>query len=138
LGLRSDDIHSQLHFPAVIEAQLKHYESTALQAPRSALHGFARAPLLIVRSHLLYRTLRRDLDHALQTAAREHGWHPRRYQERLHATSARLRGYLSAVRDTAQFNTYERLFSLWHVLHVPFVYMLVISAIAHVVAVHIY
>jgi hypothetical protein len=45
---------------------------------------------------------------------------------------------LRAAQRTAQFTTYERLFSLWHVLHVPIVYMLLISAIVHVVAVHMY
>ena len=45
---------------------------------------------------------------------------------------------LRAVQRTAQFAIYERLFSLWHVLHVPIVYMLVISAIVHVAAVHMY
>jgi len=43
-----------------------------------------------------------------------------------------------AVQRTAQFAMYERLFSLWHVLHVPIVYMLVVSAIVHVLAVHMY
>lgn len=52
----------------------------------------------------------------------------------LHTVDATLR----AVQRTAQFTIYERLFSLWHVLHVPIVYMLVISAIVHVVAVHMY
>jgi len=30
------------------------------------------------------------------------------------------------------------LFSLWHILHVPFVFMLVISGVVHVIAVHMY
>jgi hypothetical protein len=45
---------------------------------------------------------------------------------------------LQGIQRTAQFSAYERLFSLWHILHVPFVYMFVISAIVHVVAVHTY
>jgi hypothetical protein len=45
---------------------------------------------------------------------------------------------LRALQRHAQFATYERLFALWHVVHIPFVYMLVISAIVHVVAVHMY
>jgi len=45
---------------------------------------------------------------------------------------------LSSLQRAAQFTTYERLFSLWHVLHIPFVYMMVFSVIAHVVAVHMY
>ena len=43
-----------------------------------------------------------------------------------------------AMQRAAQFSTYERLFALWHLAHVPFVYLFVLTAIAHVVAVHIY
>jgi hypothetical protein len=49
-----------------------------------------------------------------------------------------LEDYLDALQDVAQFRFYERLFSLWHVLHVPLVYMLVICAAFHVLAVHMY
>ncbi len=45
---------------------------------------------------------------------------------------------LDAVQRTAQFSTYERLFSLWHVVHIPFLGMLVVTAGVHVVAVHFY
>jgi len=45
---------------------------------------------------------------------------------------------LRAAQRTAQFSTYERLFSLWHVVHIPFLGMLVITAVIHVVAVHVY
>jgi hypothetical protein len=45
---------------------------------------------------------------------------------------------LRAMQRVAQFTAYERLFSLWHILHVPFVFMLVASAVVHVVAVHMY
>ena len=45
---------------------------------------------------------------------------------------------LQAVQRRAQFSTYERLFSLWHVIHIPFLCMLVITALLHVVAVHVY
>jgi hypothetical protein len=45
---------------------------------------------------------------------------------------------LRAIQIAAQFSTYERLFSLWHLMHVPFVGVLVITAIVHVVAVHMY
>jgi hypothetical protein len=45
---------------------------------------------------------------------------------------------LRAAQRTAQFAAYERLFALWHVVHIPFLCLLVITAIVHVVAVHIY
>lgn len=46
--------------------------------------------------------------------------------------------YLHALGRTARFRAYERMFALWHVLHAPLVWMLVLCAVAHVVAVHIY
>lgn len=45
---------------------------------------------------------------------------------------------LRAAQNAAQFSAYARLFSLWHVVHIPFLCMLVITAIIHVVAVHAY
>ncbi len=39
-----------------------------------------------------------------------------------------VRRYLNSVVRVAQYTAYERLFSLWHVAHIPFVYLLVVSA----------
>jgi hypothetical protein len=46
--------------------------------------------------------------------------------------------YLYAVERAAQFSVFEKIFSLWHVMHIPLVYMLVATAIWHVIAVHMY
>ncbi len=46
--------------------------------------------------------------------------------------------YFRQVIRVADFTVYERLFSLWHVLHIPLFIMMVISGIVHVFAVHIY
>jgi hypothetical protein len=45
---------------------------------------------------------------------------------------------LQEVQRTAQFSTYERLFSIWHAVHIPFLGMLVLTAVVHVVVVHFY
>ena len=49
-----------------------------------------------------------------------------------------LRRHLGQVRRIAHLSFFERLFSLWHVLHLPFFFMLVISAVVHILAVHMY
>jgi len=46
--------------------------------------------------------------------------------------------YLQSLQRVAQFAIYERLFSLWHLLHIPLVALLVLSAAFHVLAVHMY
>jgi len=45
---------------------------------------------------------------------------------------------LENIRKIAEFQFYERLFSIWHVLHFPLFLMLVVSGIVHVIAVHAY
>lgn len=42
------------------------------------------------------------------------------------------------MRQVAQLAFYERLFSLWHVFHMPLFLLLVVSALFHVLAVHMY
>lgn len=45
---------------------------------------------------------------------------------------------LAATRRVARYHGYERLFSLWHSIHVPLLFMLMIAGVVHVVAVHVY
>lgn len=46
--------------------------------------------------------------------------------------------YIRAAQRAAQFIPFERMFALWHVLHIPLVFIMVISVIAHIIAVHMY
>ena len=46
--------------------------------------------------------------------------------------------YTLALRHTAELRVYERLFSLWHILHLPFFFMMILTAITHIFAVHLY
>jgi len=45
---------------------------------------------------------------------------------------------LESIRKIAEFQFYNRLFSIWHLLHFPLFLMLIISGIVHVIAVHLY
>jgi hypothetical protein len=45
---------------------------------------------------------------------------------------------LTATRRVAEFDGYERLFSLWHSLHIPMIFVMAIAAIIHVIAVNVY
>jgi hypothetical protein len=42
------------------------------------------------------------------------------------------------MRQVAHLAFYERLFSLWHLFHMPLFLLLVVSALVHVLAVHMY
>ncbi len=83
---------------------------------------------------ILVRRLRKDQQHnkryiALSRAERREHFDP----VRIHIAS-----YLSTVRKISGWIFYERLFSLWHMLHLPIFFMLIITGFVHVYAVHVY
>jgi len=49
-----------------------------------------------------------------------------------------IRRYTVALRRIAHFRLFERLFSLWHVMHMPLFIMMIITAVVHIFAVHLY
>lgn len=60
-------------------------------------------------------------------------------QERLRRTAtAFVKTHLRSVRRIAELQSFERLFALWHVFHLPFFYLMVLTALIHVLAVHMY
>jgi hypothetical protein len=62
-----------------------------------------------------------------------------RERKRIYKTAARyIRDYTVLTGRVAQFSFYDRLFGLWHVLHLPIFFMMVLSALVHVLAVHMY
>ena len=46
--------------------------------------------------------------------------------------------YIDQIQRVAQFQAYERMFSMWHILHIPLIYLLAATAIFHVIAVYMY
>lgn len=46
--------------------------------------------------------------------------------------------YLATVRRIAELAFFERLFSLWHMMHMPIFFMLIVAGFVHVYAVHAY
>ena len=46
--------------------------------------------------------------------------------------------YTVTLRKIAVFRVYERLFSFWHLLHLPLFIMMIITAVVHIFAVHMY
>jgi hypothetical protein len=60
----------------------------------------------------------------------------------MRATRRKLIGqsstFFQAVRRAGEFAFYDRMLRLWHLLHLPLFFLLVATAILHVVAVHMY
>jgi hypothetical protein len=49
-----------------------------------------------------------------------------------------LRLFSLALQKAAALAFYSRLFALWHMMHLPLFFLLIVTALTHIVAVHLY
>jgi hypothetical protein len=137
-GFEHDAVKSRFHFVPTVEVKLMAFEADTLKGGASLRSHLRRVFALPVKQWRVSLVCRREVDEALERIARHRGWSPEDLRLRKRRAHALIKAYLSSVVNVAQLAAYERLFSLWHLLHRPFLYVLVASAIAHVVAVHVY
>jgi hypothetical protein len=119
---------------SVVEA-----EERRLFAPARTLLGtLARAGTAGLRTLLARWRIERKIRRMVLEAARQSPTLAAQGQ-RLIATSY---GYavrrLEANRRVAEHHFYMKLFSYWHVAHVPFFIMLLVAGVVHVISVHVY
>ncbi len=137
-GLAEGEVKSRLRFAPEVAERLLAFEARALAGSNGWTSLLDRVVLLPMRQRRAFNESARDLSARLKAIAIERGWKKDHYRRRrLHVVSL-TRRYLQSVVRVAQSSAYERLFALWHVLHVPFVYLLILTAVFHVFAVHAY
>ncbi len=137
-GLGATEVRSRLAFAPVVETRLERFAERAEAIGRD---GLKRPWSFFLLGISVWRERRRscgEVSRLVALRARSEGWPSARLARETRAAQALVADYLRGVQRLAQFTVFERLFSWWHVLHVPLVYMLVLSAIAHVIAVHMY
>ncbi len=136
--MHQDDARSRLAFAPEVEARLKAFEQAELGAKPGWVTYFRQVLWLPLKRWQTYRACDPALRQALTTLAPKKSWREQDVARHHRLALKLVRSYLDAVVGVAQFTAYERLFALWHVAHIPFVYLLVVSAVVHVVAVHAY
>lgn len=124
--------------PGLLDA-IDRAEKRLIEPPRGIIkrfvHLFAGGPrMAMARWHV-----RREIKRAVNAAARRDSELIVRHAHRIAAVA---RNYadrrFEAGRRMAEYRMYARLFSLWHVLHIPLFFMLLIAGIVHVIAINVY
>ena len=138
VGLTGDKLRSRLDFAPRVAQWLRAFEASAVARPRSVLLDAWNFLTLASRASWVRRHAVREFARVYRMHARAFGWDAAMQRRHLAGGKAFIEDFIQSVQRVAQFSRYERLFSLWHVLHVPLVGMMLLSAIAHVVAVHAY
>lgn len=135
------DVKSMFNFAPAVEQALDEFAARAEKYSKESGYGFVNFIKVGMEASSLSHSLSKEIHRAMLEQAKEHHFNQQQmagmdkmYQE----YREKLVVYLRSVRDAAQFHTYERLFSWWHIFHIPLVYMMVFSAVYHVYAVHAY
>jgi hypothetical protein len=137
----SGDVKSILSFAPDIQQKLNDFQDHTMRLSRRGKARVWDFLTLDIRAKLFSRAIIRELEDAMYADAVRKQWSELQMKrlDELYFQNARIiRSYIMVVRDLAQFSTYEKLFALWQIFHVPMVYILVPSAIWHVIAVHRY
>lgn len=121
-----------LHLAPRIEPWLQAFERHAMHSDQSLLSYLFNFLTIGMRRGILELRCARELRGILRN-----GRHPA-FRGGAQEAGQLIALYLREIQRVAQFSTYERFFSLWHVLHIPLIYILAASTVFHIVAVYMY
>ena len=137
-GLDSEKVKPLFGFAPPILKHLAEFEEQMARPAKNLWQSWWRFFAVGGRARIVRYRCYLDLAPATRVRANRRHWDRSKLMRRRSAYRKAIRNYLGHVQEIAQFDAYVRLFSLWHLLHIPLLYLLVASAIAHVVAVHMY
>ncbi len=119
-------------------SHLQAIENIALSPTKGVIHSSLRWFHFAATGWWHRWRLRRAMMSVLDKTAAEEQWDKETRRNSRAQAKRYLKTYLDATRKVLEFNFYERLFALWHVVHLPFFLMMVLSGVVHVIAVHMY
>ncbi len=137
-GFDQSEAVSKLQFAPNVEERLQAFEQHELKAAPTWATHLRQVTWLPIKMRMTYWICAYQLRKPLRHIAERKGWDEAGLAQRERLARKLVRRYLGAVVRIAHYTAYERVLSLWHLVHIPFVYLLLFSAIAHVVAVHLY
>ena len=138
LKARSEDIDSAFALQPEILARLRAFREASLVELNGTLRRACRFGTLHLQGKVLVYSLRGLVMKALVAEAGRLQWTRSETKQGYKRGMRQIERYVNAVCKTARYSTWQYIFSLWHLVHIPFLYLLVFSGIFHVIAVHMY
>ncbi len=137
-GIEKTGVRSRLTFAPEVEKMLVDFSSNAQSGKQGWRAYCERVFVLPCMQWLVYLRCIKLLQIPLKQLAVKRNWD--RHQRAEHKRLARklVRRYLNAVVRVEQFGAYEWMLSAWHIAHIPFVYLLAVTTVIHIFAVHAY
>lgn len=139
VGSSQLEAHQHLEsFPQVVSALEAYEKRTLIPHDDSLLTHLVRLIGVPYGKGSTFRKCQRLLSQELSQRAQKFGWTDKDQARLERKASSRVASHLNVIQRVGLLLTYKRLLSTWHVAHIPFVYLLILSAAVHIVAVHAY
>lgn len=114
-----------------LETTLRARPEYLFQAIRQASHAHRE-------THRIQAELHDHLKAVINAISRKDSGRRMALKIQARTTCDMFESYRITVNQAARLSLYERFFALWHVLHLPLFFLMVMAAAIHVVAVHLY
>ncbi|MCG8082602.1 MAG: transcriptional regulator [Candidatus Thiodiazotropha taylori] len=117
---------------------MKQYEKDVMNAPTGPIASAKHWIKMRYTSAVLYPKVMRSLNKKLLAVGYKKGWSKSKVRRNQLRIRKMLLSHRSILRQILELHFYERLFAIWHLLHMPLFIMMVITGFVHVYAVHAY
>lgn len=117
---------------------LEDVEERLQTRPASVFHATWRAMMVSNAVTATQKAMRKQMRKAVASVSRKDRSRRSKLKKRAKEIGRTIDAYSRTVKDASRLSVYERLFALWHVFHLPLFFLMLIAAIIHVVAVHLY
>jgi len=112
--------------------------ASAAPLPKNLIASIFSLPLLAFRARSVRSRLRNEARRLIAVEGKRRGWSRRLRAQRFAAIGNLVTLHVAAVKKAAEFGVYDRLFGMWHMLHLPLFIVLILAATLHVIAAHFY
>jgi len=117
-----------------IEKLLKGFMVMAFVTPKNSFQAVSLLASIEIRSRIVYIQITQ-----LKNPANNNGKAISHNTRTFDGSQKQiLRDYINLLSKIARNSAYQQLFALWRIGHVPVIYLLLVTALAHVLAVHMY
>jgi hypothetical protein len=128
-----NDENNQIHSP-----RLNRFTKNVMRHSTSLLTATWELISYSIRSRWVYWLAKRDMLRKLKELAESGNIDRQGFRQQKRVIKKRLRTYLNLLHKVSLFKLYERFFAFWRHAHVPLLFLLLLSGIVHVIAVHMY
>jgi hypothetical protein len=118
--------------------KIKKYDDVVQKDSQGLVSSFFRICRMAIQTRNSFRVARRMLVKSCQHVAVEEGWNHSKVESIIDNGIIYLNAHYMTIRKLVGLAFFEKVFSFWHLLHVPLFYMLIFTATVHILAVHTY